>query len=95
MTAEGTPVQSAVVLSEGKKASSGALLMDREKAMYIPSSATDIKDLIEAIGAILDKVILITTTLDGVTLSPGSAAANIAELTALKIQLELSKETLK
>lgn len=95
VTADGVTVQSAEVLSEGTKASSGLLFVEAEKARYLPSNATDIKDLITNLVGIIDQISVIVTTLDGVTTSPGSAAAAIATLGTLKTQLNQSKETLK
>lgn len=75
--------------------STGTLLIDEDKAYYIASNATDIQSLIESMVAILDKIILIATGLDAVTVSPGGQAANILQLTLLKTQLDLTKDVLK
>lgn len=95
VTSEGVPVPAAVVLSEGKKQSSGVLLMEADKARYVTSNASDIKDLITNVVALLDQVTLIVTALDAGTTSPGSAAALITQLGVLKVQFDLTKETLK
>lgn len=95
VTADGVPVVGAIVLSEGKKASSGVAVMDGDKVWYLTSSATDIKDLITSMVEITNQIATIATALDAVTVSPGSAAAAIAQLQVLKTQLELTKETLK
>ena len=52
----GVAVDAAEVLSEGKQSSSGILILDRGKAWYIPSSATDIKTTIEKLITVIDKV---------------------------------------
>lgn len=54
VTAGGIVVQEAVVQSEGKQVSSGLLILDGEKAYYIPSSATDIKTTIEKLISVID-----------------------------------------
>lgn len=95
VTAEGQTVPAAVVLSEGKKASNGVLLLDGEKANYLPSSATDIKDLISSLVEIINQIATIATGLDAVTVSPGGQAAPIALLQTLKTQLDATKEQLK
>lgn len=95
VTAEGQVVESALVLSEGKKASSGVLLMEGDKARYLPSNATDIKDLITSLVEIVNQIATIATGLDAVTVSPGTQAANIVALQLLKTELELTKEQLK
>jgi len=55
VTADEALVPEATVLSEGKQASSGILLIDEDRARYFPSSATDIKTTIEkSITALTD-----------------------------------------
>lgn len=56
VTADGVAVTIAEVQSEGKQASSGILIIDGDKAWYIPSSATDIKTTIEKLITVIDKV---------------------------------------
>lgn len=77
VTAEGVPIPTAQVLSEGKQTSSGLLFIDGDKARYMPSSASDIKSLIT-------KLVTILTGLDGATNSPGAQATLISELSAFK-----------
>lgn len=95
VTAEGQTVPAAEVLSEGKKASSGVLLLEGDKARYLPSSATDIKDLISSLVEIINQIATIATGLDAVTVSPGGQAAAIVQLQLMKTQLEATKEQLK
>lgn len=95
VTAEGVEVVGAIVLSEGKKASSGVAVLDGDKVWYLTSSATDIKDLITKLVEIVNQIATISTTLDAVTVSPGNATAAITQLQTMKTQLEQSKETLK
>ena len=95
VTAGGVSVESAEILSEGTKQSSGLLFLEADKARYLPSSATDIKELIEALVEIVNQIATIASGLDAVTVSPGSQAAAIAQLQTLKTELEQSKETLK
>ncbi len=95
VTSDGVPVVGATVLSEGVAPSSGLLFLEEDKATYLPSSATDIKDLIGRMDTILEKIIQIATSLDAAALVTGTAAANIVLLTALKVELALSKELLK
>lgn len=94
VTADGFEVE-AEILSQGKKASEGLLAIDQDKAVYITSSAEDIKKVIEDLTAIVQKVIEVATGLDAVTVSPGSQAGNIAMLTTLKAQFEVTKDNLK
>ena len=95
VTCEGVEIPEAIVLSEGKAQSDGLLFIQAEKVYYVPSSALDIKALIEALVGITDKIIAISTGLDAVTVSPGGQAANIAQLMILKVQLEQSGEALR
>jgi hypothetical protein len=95
VTAEGIVIPGVEILSEGTKASSGILILDGVKAYYLPSSATDIKDLITRLVSIVNQIQTIATGLDAVTVSPGSNAAAIAALATLKTQLDTSKGSLK
>lgn len=94
VTVEGYPI-TCEVLSQGTKSSTGVVLLDGEVARYLPSSVLDVKELIESMDTILQKIIQIATQLDAVTVSPGAAAANIALLTAMQVQLALTKDNLR
>ncbi len=91
----GVIVPTADILSQGVKDSDGVLMIDQDNAKYITSNATDIKDLIEGIVSIVEKMVEIATSLDAVTVTPGTAAANIALLTAMKTELDATKDNLK
>lgn len=91
---EDLPVDAAVI-SEGAGESRGVVLLEGDKATYLTSNASDIKDLIDAIGALVDKIVTVATGLDAVTLSPGGQTANILLITVAKTQLLAMKETLK
>lgn len=95
VTCEGVTVPAARVLTAGKAASSGILILDEDRADYVATNTTDIEALIESVVEIVNKVVEITTSLDAVTLSPGAAAANIALLTTMATQLNLTKDLLK
>lgn len=94
VTVQGFPVE-AQILSQGNKASEGAALIQGEKVYYITSNASDIKDILVQLDAIIGQIVTITTALDAVTVSPGSAAASITALTNLQTQLALLQEGLK
>lgn len=68
VTAEGVPVPAAQVLSEGKQASVGLLIIDGTNAWYIPSSATDIATHIDKTISTIEKVAEAITQL-GTTLT--------------------------
>ncbi len=95
VTVEGKPVATAVIQSQGTSASNGVLLMEGDKQTYIASNASDISDLITAIGTLIDQIIIISTTLDGVSTSPGTTTAAIANLGVLKTTFLLQKDLLK
>jgi len=95
VTVSDSEIAPVTILSQGKKASTGLAIMDGDVVTYVTSSVSDIKDLISSLEVIIQQVVIITTALDGVTTTPGSAAATIAQLTFLKTQLGLTKENLK
>lgn len=84
-----------LVLSEGKKPSQGLLVIDKGDVFYLPSSATDIKDLISNLVAIINQVAIICAGLDAASTSPGGQTANITALQTMKNQLDQTKEALK
>jgi hypothetical protein len=95
VTAQGQKVLTATILSQGKKSSSGILILDQDKQTYVTSNASDVKDLITSLEGLIDQISIILTGLDAVTVSPGSQAASITQLGVLKNQLALTKDNLK
>ena len=95
ITSEGVQVTDAQVLSEGKKQSEGLLFLDQGLKKYLPSNATDIKDLITALVQIIQQVETIATGLDAATNTPGAQASTIAQLATLRAQLNQQKDQLK
>ena len=87
-------VPGAEILSEGKKQSSGILLIDGDLVKYLASSAGDLKSLITSMVSILDQLATVLSGLDSATNSPGAQAANITALQSLKTQLDQSKDLL-
>lgn len=106
VTAEGSTVESAEVLSEGNQASSGLLLMEGNKARYLTSSATDIKETIEKLIQVLDDLgpalTQIATTLTSIgagmtgptTAPPPTLPADVIELTSKVTSLTATKAEL-
>jgi hypothetical protein len=95
VTADGVSVPAAEVLSEGKKASSGILLLEADKAKYLPSSASDIKDLITKLVEIVQQIETIATGIDGASNSPGGQTSAIAQLATKRAALNSMKDALK
>lgn len=62
VTAEGFQVPSAVILSEGKAASEGLLILEEEKATYVAKTSGDLKTSIENMVSALDAVASALTT---------------------------------
>lgn len=105
VTALGVVVDVAVVISEGKQASSGVLILDGAKATYIASSATDVKTTIEKLVSVIDdlnsSLTEVTTafTSIGAVVGPGwvpppSLATAAANITAKVVTLTATKATL-
>lgn len=92
---EGFAQTDVTILSKGVGPSTGKALVEGDQVTYVTSSATDIEALITNVKALLDQVIIVLTSLDSVTVSPGSAAASITALNLLVTQFELTKEQLK
>lgn len=100
VTAEGVEVPGAVVLSLGKQASSGILLLDTEKAWYFPSSATDIQTTIDKTTKAIDKIIAIVNSIGAgmtgpTTAPPPTLVTDVAALTTIKGELDTLKGALK
>lgn len=80
VTADGVQVPGAVVLSEGKQASSGLLFMEADKKTYLPSSSTDIKttiektvDLLTELNSALTEIATALTAIGGGMTGPTTA----------------------
>lgn len=95
VTADGVPVPGVTILSQGKQLSSGILILDGDKGVYVTSNASDIKTLITNVGTLIDSITAVLSGLDAVTTVPGSNAALITALGVAKTQFLLTKELLK
>lgn len=99
VTADGVPVVSAEILSEGVGASSGVLFLDEDQAKYIPKTSPDLKTTLEKIASALSSIASALTTIDGKptgTLPPApAAAASIAQISAVQVEISALKEVLK
>ena len=99
VTIEGKEVES-TILSQGKAASSGAAILDKGSSTYIASNASDIADLITSLNDSLNKLVIILTSIGAgmtgpTTAPPPTLAADLAEITAIVVELETKKEMLK
>jgi len=100
VTCEGVEVPAAEVLSEGKQASSGILIIDGDKAWFIALSASDLKTTIDKVAQALTQAATGLNAAGGGlnALAPGSGAAVISaanQITPLVTELNQLKEALK
>lgn len=100
VTADGVQVVGAIVLSEGKQASSGLAVMDGDKVWYLTSSATDIKTTIEKTADALTKIANMLTAIGAgmtgpTTAPPGTLPTDVAALQTVVTELNALKGALK
>jgi hypothetical protein len=100
VTADGVEVVGAIVLSEGKQASSGVAVLDGDKVWYLTSSATDIKTTIEKLSDSLTKIGNMLTAIGAgmtgpTTAPPPTLAADVTALNAVVTELNALKDGLK
>jgi hypothetical protein len=96
---EGSPVE-AEVLSEGNGQSSGVLLLEKEKAFYLTSNASDLKTtmekLIDALTKVTETLTAIGSGMTGPTTAPpGVLATNVVAINLLVTELTTLKGNLK
>lgn len=100
VTADGVPVPGATILSEGVGSSSGALLMEGEKKLYVGKTSPDLKTTIEKVIAALNKIGSTLTSIGAgmtgpTTAPPPTLAADVLEITSVATELETLKGQLK
>jgi len=99
VTFDGSPVE-AEILSEGVGESEGALILDKDKAFYIASNATDLKTTLEKIS---DALTQIGTTLTSIgagmtgptTTPPPTLATDVLQINLIVTELTALKGALK
>lgn len=101
VTISGVPVPGATILSEGVGSSSGVAYIDGDKVYYVAKTTPDVKTLLEKVVASITELTTALTAIDakpvggaGSAPAPG-AAANIANLTAISVQLNTLKAAMK
>jgi len=95
VTVDGKEITPTLVLSEGVQSSQGVLIIDGDKSYYVAKTSLDLIAMIESLVEIITQVATVATTLDGVTVSPGTATAAITQLNLLKTQFEATKDQLR
>lgn len=93
-------VSEAIVLSLGKQASSGLILIDRGQAWYLPSSATDIETTLAKVSLAIDKIGSILNSIGAgmtgpTTAPPPTLPTDVAALLQIKAELDQLKGALK
>lgn len=100
VTADGVEVVGAIVLSEGKQASSGTAVMDGDKVWYLTSSATDVKATLEKMAAAITKIANMFTSVGSgmtgpTTAPPGTLPTDVVELNQMVAEINQLKGALK
>jgi hypothetical protein len=93
------PVPTATKLCQGVGPSSGVLILDEDKQTYIADTSGDLKTTLGKIATALSQIATALTAIDAKptgTLPPApAAAAAIAQITAVQVELTALKEVLK
>lgn len=95
----------AEILSQGTKASEGIVVLDKDKAKYLTSNATDIVETIEKLNLVIDDLVSaltsVTTSLTAIAAVSGPAwapppalATDVASITAKIATLNATKTDL-
>lgn len=100
VTADGVEVVGAIVLSEGKQASSGVAVIDGDKVWYLTSSATDIKTTIEKAADAITKIANLFTSMGAgmtgpTTAPPPTLVTDVAAINQVVTELNQLKGALK
>lgn len=97
---DGALVSEAVILSKGKGASSGVLIIDKDKVFYIANTTEDLENTLTKVIASINKIATILTSIGanmtGVTTAPPpTLVSDVAELSTLSAELSTIKGALK
>lgn len=92
---EGSTVE-AEILSDGTGESEGILILEKDKAFYIPSSAKDIETTLDKLIGALTKITETLTAIGGgmtgpTTAPPPTLPADVAEINIIISELETLK----
>ncbi len=100
VTVAGQVITPVTILSEGKQASTGVVIIEDEKVFYVASSATDIKSTIEKLADTVTKIANVLTSIGAgmtgpTTAPPGTLASDVAAINANVTDLNTLKGALK
>ncbi len=94
------PVASAEILSKGIGPSTGILIMDKDKATYVTSNASDLESTLTTLASVLTDIATTLTSIGAsmtgpTTAPPPTLAVDVAKITAAVVQINLLKAVLK
>jgi len=97
---DGVEVVGALILSEGKQASSGVAVLDGENVWFLTSSATDIKATIEKAAEAITKIANLFTAMGAgmtgpTTAPPPTLATDVLAIQQVVTELNQLKGALK
>lgn len=98
VTTEGLTLDADIVAS-GQGQSSGAVILEKDHAVYLPNTQPDLETTIEKLSESLGKLTEILAAIGAgmtgpTTAPPGTLATDLAEITALKAELDALKGNL-
>lgn len=97
---EGLAVNDVEILTEGIDQSDGILFLHKDKAFYLTSNATKLKEVIESLSDIADQLVQVINSIGagmtGITTAPPPTLQNdLAQITTLSNNLKVLKDNLK
>lgn len=100
VTCEGATITEAQVLSEGKQASEGLLIIQNGKVYYLTLSVSDLKTTIEKLSAAVGQIASTLTSIGAgmtgpTTAPPPTLPTDVATLNSIKAELDTLKGALK
>lgn len=100
VTCEGATITEAQVLSDGKQASEGLLIIQNGKVYYLTLSVSDLKTTIEKLSAAVGQIATTLTSIGAgmtgpTTAPPPTLATDVATLNSIKAELDTLKGALK
>lgn len=101
VTCEGFTIEDVVILSEGKQASTGVLIVDGLNSYYITSNASDLITTLDKISLSLTQIASALTAIDakptgGTGSAPSPVAgSNVTQINTIKSEVDALKGALK
>lgn len=100
VTCEGVQIPEAVVMSAGKQASNGLLIIEGGTVRYLALSVTDLETTLGKVSQALGKIGEILTSIGSgmtgpTTAPPGTLPTDVAALNSIKAEIDQLKGALK